>query len=237
MQAEENASNAVDHMSITHSARRINAIAQKIGAQTYLEIGVENGHTFMNVTIPKKVGVDPHLLIDHAAYQHGPVVLHKITSDEYFSAPRDRVDFDVVFIDGFHTFEQALRDFVSVLSMTHNSSVILVDDVIPSDVYSSLKTPEAALGHRRRAGGDGLAWHGDVFKLVFFVHDFMPTFSFATTANGQMLVWRQPRATFRPIINSIEHISRMTYFDMLERINIMNIVQEEDVILLQIPCQ
>jgi hypothetical protein len=60
---------------------------------------------------------------------------------------------------------------------------------------------------------------GDVFKVVFFLHDFFPNLSFATFQGGgnpQTIVWRAPRGEFKPIFNDVEAIKRMTYGDFVQ---------------------
>lgn len=99
----------------------------------YLEIGVGGG-ACLNAVAPHaaaSVGVDPHKPTQ-------PVGLSRFwqgTSDAYFDAllPGDR--FDVIFIDGDHSLEQATRDFENAVRHLVTGGVIYLHDVHPlSDV-------------------------------------------------------------------------------------------------------
>jgi hypothetical protein len=221
----------------THSSRRINALGRRMRAERYLEIGVAQGDTFLAVEVPERTAVDPAFRFDWEAQQDPPRTrLHQTTSDAFF-ALRKAGDpaYDLVFLDGLHVFPQTFRDFCSTLVATHDRSLIVIDDTVPNDVYSSLTNPRAAHRFRRRAGGRGLAWHGDIYKLVFAIHDFFPLLSFCTVATGgnpQTLVWRETRADFQPRFNSLETISRMDFFDMQRHRELMRMLPEEEALAL-----
>lgn len=213
-----------------HSARRIARIARHIGARSYLEIGVFRGKTFNSLQFERKVGVDPSFQFDVADFQRDGVEFHAVRSDEYFTSCGEKQQFDIVFIDGLHTFQQTFRDFCNSLACTHDRTVWLIDDVLPIDVYSAWPVEAEALKFRRRAGGDGPQWHGDVYKVVFALHDFFPMFSYVTitgSGNPQAVVWRAPRRDFSPLLNSLEAIERLTYFDLLNRLDVLNAKSEE----------
>lgn len=217
---------------ITHSARRLNALTSGLSAQTYLEIGVEKGLTFSDVAIETKHAVDPHFRFDWQTRQTATHHYYPVPSDTFFASYTGQ-PFDLVFLDGLHHFEQTLRDLMNVLVHSHERTIILIDDVFPSDVFSSLREHSDANQYRALAGGSGEAWHGDVFKVIFFIHDFLPTLSYATIENNgnrQTLVWKGPRKRFTPIFNSVETISRLTYFDLLKHQDIMHLMPEQEAI-------
>jgi hypothetical protein len=102
------------------------------------------------------------------------------TSDQFFAdMPVDQT-FDLVFIDGLHPFEQTYRDFCNSLLHTHPRSVLLIDDTLDNDVYSTITDYKWALKYQEAAGSKGRAWHGDIFKLVFALHDFYPGLNYRT---------------------------------------------------------
>ena len=221
-------------MRITHSARRINAITDKFVKSTYLEIGVHEGITFLGVDADRKVAVDPYFRFDTFAHgKDGKNDFFECTSDYFFSDIQKKIDItpDVIFLDGMHTFQQTLRDLLNCLAITHSESVIIVDDVFPVDVYSSLPSSADAHRFRARAGGDSLAWHGDVYKVVMFVHDFIPSLSYCTISSGgnpQTVLWKEPRMDFEPVFRSIEEVERMNFFDLLKQENLLNSVSEQE---------
>ncbi len=209
-----------------HSVRRIRRVSAHVGAQSYLEIGVNRGKTFLPLDFDVKVAVDPEFKFDVSTHQCDGVEFHSITSDEYFSLHGGQRKFDIIFLDGMHTFQQTFRDFCSSQSCAHDRTVWLIDDVIPSDVYSAWPSQGEAARFRRRDGVPPRgAWHGDVFKVVFAIHDFFPTVSYVTLKGGgnpQTLVWRTPRPGFAPVFSKMEDIERMGYFDLLKREAILN---------------
>ncbi len=210
--------------------RRISRIAYHLGARSYLEIGVFRGKTFNGLQFDRKVAVDPRFQFEVADFQREGVEFHATTSDAYFTSCAGSQKFDVFFLDGLHTFQQTFRDFCNSLACAHDRSVWLIDDVLPVDVYSAWPVESEALKFRRRAGGDGPQWHGDVFKVIFAIHDFFPTFSYVTitgSGNPQALVWKAPRGGFSPLLNSMEAIERLTYFDLLKRMEVLNAKAEE----------
>jgi hypothetical protein len=220
---------------ITHSSRRINAIARAIGASKYLEIGVAAGDTFFDVSVTDKTAVDPKFRFDVAENKGDDNLckFYEMGSDEYFINIHAEEKFDIVFIDGLHVFSQTFRDFCNSLSATHEDSVIIIDDTIPSDVYSSVPDMSLSLACRFREGGQGADWHGDVFKMIYAVHDFFPWLSYVTISNNgnpQTVIWRERRRFFRPRFDSFELISRMTWFDLQTNLDLANFETESEAI-------
>lgn len=211
------------------SSRRLNVLAEKLGAKSYLEIGVHRGRTFFHTSVAMKHAVDPKFKFDPAEFEDETTRFFAMTSDDYFRNHADGQKFDLVFLDGLHVFEQTFRDFCSALTLTHDRSVIIIDDTYPSDVYSAC--PDlAGASLRDQYGGTGRGWHGDIFKMIFAIHDFFPMLSYATINTGgnpQTLVWRQARQDFKPVLNSLEGVSRMTWFDLQRHLDTMNFIEEK----------
>jgi hypothetical protein len=218
-----------------HSARRINALAPLIGAKKYLEIGVLTGQTFLNVAIEERTGVDPSLHFDVAAVINDKTRLLPLTSDAFFAAEPLTSAFDVAFIDGMHTFEQVVRDFANAIVYTHRRSVIMLDDTLPNDVYSTNPDQAAGMKYRRAAGSQDISWHGDVFKTVFYLHDFWPSLNYRTitgSGNPQTLVWRAANTGRTARYNDLERISRLTFFDLMENLDVLQVCPEDEAIRL-----
>lgn len=132
----------------------------------YLEIGVFGGESLRLAREARVcVGVDPEprLGADDPLAAHVEVA----TSDAFFAGPRPRELFgaevvDLVFIDGMHLFEFALRDFINAEALAGPGSVIVMHDSLPRD---------AATASRERTSDD---WTGDVWKLVLCLLDHRP---------------------------------------------------------------
>jgi hypothetical protein len=220
---------------MTPAARRVNTLAHLLNGRRYLEIGVENGGTFRGVEMAERTGVDPVFLFDTSSLADEFTRFVPKTSDEFFATEPLFPSYDVIFIDGLHTFEQVVRDLSNVLLRTHRRSVIILDDTVPSDVYSALPEQSMAIKYRKAAGGSGGSWHGDVFKTVFYIHDFWPSLNYRTivdASNPQTLVWRANGVRRLPLFNSLEAICRLNYFHMRENMDVMQTAVEEEAIAL-----
>ena len=124
----------------------LNSIAEEIGAKSYLEIGVQEGITFNAISISKKTGVDPD--------PYSKATLH-ITSDMYFDLLDDDVKFDLIYVDGLHHWETALRDIDNAVKHLSKDGVIVVDDIAPRREEHQTREPSA------------IYWTGDVWKAWF----------------------------------------------------------------------
>jgi hypothetical protein len=210
------------------SVRRIRRIAKLIDATSYLEIGVNRGATFNALQFERKVAVDPNFLFEVSEFRKEGVEFHAMESDRYFTDHGASRKFDIIFIDGLHTFQQTFRDFCNSLCCSHDRTVWLIDDVFPSDVYSAWQNQREAIEFRRRAGGGGIKWHGDVFKVLFVIHDYFPLLSYITLreGNAQSIVWKSPRDGFSRAFAGLEAIERLGYFDLLRKTELLNLMPE-----------
>lgn len=218
-----------------HSSRRINFLAKHLGAKNYLEVGVCRGHTFLRVDIPRKIAVDPNFQFDFKPHGKDQVEFIQETSDEYFLKKVGAEQFDIIFLDGLHKFEQTFRDFANATAHGHRDTIWIIDDTVPIDVYSSLPEQRDARRFRKECapGEFKPAWHGDVYKVVFAIHDFFPAYSYATIhdqGNPQTVVWQRPRENFAPLFNDFEKISRLDFFDMKKHAQVFNYASEKDVL-------
>lgn len=126
--------------------------------QTYLEIGVASGRSAALASAGTRVvGIDPHPMIETGIDAHAR--LYPTTSDRFFDRWNilDELDtnaLDLVFLDGLHTFEQALMDFIHVEPFGDHRTIVAVHDCLPVA--------------RRIASSKRLTkqWCGDVWKIV-----------------------------------------------------------------------
>lgn len=195
----------------------INQLGRVNGASSYLEIGVARGMTFRKVNVNHRCGVDPEFRFDFHALEDDKTSFYQLSSDEFFSGLDSSKKFDLIFIDGLHTFEQTLRDFNNAMCHAHDQTIIIIDDVCPKSVYAAHRLQREAAIFRRMDGLDDPSWMGDVYKVIFFLHDFYPQFTYATMLenHGQTVVWKKKRESFRPMFSGVEEISRSGYLDYL----------------------
>lgn len=123
----------------------IQGLIDKHGYKTYLEIGVNTpkqpGYSHDSIQIAIKEGVDPN--VD---------TTYKMTSDVFFRENSNK--YDIIFIDGDHTYEQCYRDIVNSLAILNEGGTIVVHDTNPPTEQTT------------RIPRETDAWHGDVWKAI-----------------------------------------------------------------------
>ena len=104
------------------------SLLDELGAKSFLEIGVGKGHVHDAIEVENKVGVDPYPICDVET-------VLEMLSDEFFRQNAQR--FDLIFIDGDHSFEQSRRDFYNSTEALNDHGVILMHDI------DQLNSPES----------------------------------------------------------------------------------------------
>lgn len=177
----------------THSSVRVNRYACSVSSATsYLEIGVEYGYTLEAVTLPRRVAVDPRPAFSLDSLPSGLTVF-STTSDMFFETLDEEITFDIIFLDGLHTYQQTYRDLMNSLLHVGRRSVIIIDDVVPSDYISSIPDPVASIKERATHRESDVRWHGDVFRIISVLRDHHPELQFRTivgAGNEQTVLWK-----------------------------------------------
>jgi hypothetical protein len=109
----------------------------------YLEIGcAKKNPLYDSVPVADKTGVDPEV--------GGNM---RMTSDEFFSINTKK--FDVIFIDGLHTYQQVRIDTINAMKCLKEGGWIAFHDMLPGNWKQQ---------HVPRIQG---SWNGDVWKIAF----------------------------------------------------------------------
>ena len=120
--------------------------------KNYLEVGCDKDENFSKINVEKKIGVDP--------LKGGTL---RMTSDDFFKKNDEK--FDLIFLDGLHTYEQTIKDIDNSLKFLNNHGVVIIHDCLPKKIWNQI-VPRV-YGH----------WNGDVWKAI--VHS--RTYSYADT--------------------------------------------------------
>ena len=120
--------------------------------KNYLEVGCDKDENFSKINVEKKIGVDP--------LKGGTL---RMTSDDFFKKNNEK--FDLIFLDGLHTYEQTIKDIDNSLKFLNNHGVVIIHDCLPKKIWNQI-VPRV-YGH----------WNGDVWKAI--VHS--RTYSYADT--------------------------------------------------------
>lgn len=145
----------------------LQALHDMLRPQVYLEVGVQHGTSLRLSRAPvQSIGIDPYPLVKLP--MKGGHEVHELTSDEYFRRNREegtpaiRQRIDLAFIDGMHLVENALRDFANIEALSHDKTVIVFDDVLPTTVE---------MAAREQCAGD---WTGDVWRVYDILRERRP---------------------------------------------------------------
>ena len=128
----------------SHLPSRIEIIQKIINKQSYksyLEVGCDNDENFSRILVENKIGVDP--------LKGGTL---RMTSDEFFS--NNKIFFDIIFLDGLHTYEQTIKDIDNSLKFLNTKGTIIIHDCLPKKIWNQI-VPRM-YGH----------WNGDVWKAI-----------------------------------------------------------------------
>lgn len=144
----------------------LNYLIERYGLKSYLEIGVQNRVNFDKIACNVKIGVDPNEDTDFM-----------MTSDEYFETQNN--PFDLIFIDGLHTDEQAKRDFENALRCLNDHGFIVLHDCLPTEEKYTTVPRETKI------------WYGTVYKFAMTLCNY-DGISYATWNNdcGCCVVWK-----------------------------------------------
>ncbi len=121
----------------------VNLLVSKYRDPSYLEIGCGANVLFDSVPVQKKIGVDPS--------SGGNV---RKTSDAFFES--NDIQFDVIFVDGLHTYEQVRRDVINAILSIRTGGWIALHDMLPSN-WAEQHIPIVSIR----------SWTGDVWKVAF----------------------------------------------------------------------
>lgn len=151
---------------------------------TYVEIGVSTGNSLALAEPPTlAIGIDPEPMAGSTL--KADTYLCAGTSDDFFSRDGARAlaghTVKLAFVDGLHTFEQSLRDFINLEAHCGDRSVILLHDTVPLDEPTQRRERVATF------------WTGDVWKIVVALRTYRPdldVFTIATQPTGLTVVTR-----------------------------------------------
>jgi len=127
----------------------INLLINKNNYESYLEIGIGDGGNFTQINCKTKISVDPH----PECYKLNPTF--KMTSDEFFKINKQK--FDIIFVDGLHTFEQTYIDIKNALSCLNENGIVLAHDTLPPSEYHQREPDQYKIGE---------AWNGTCWKAI-----------------------------------------------------------------------
>jgi hypothetical protein len=137
---------------------------EKLQPVLYLEIGVDQGLSLARAK-GQAIGVDPRPQLDLKVSLPATSQILPLSSDAYFRTIKGSALVPapgLVFIDGMHLFEFALRDFMNVERHSAPGTLVVIDDIYPCHPVQAVR--------RRKSG----AWAGDIWKLHSVLRELRP---------------------------------------------------------------
>jgi len=189
-------------MSEFHYLDYLMHIHNVIKPKTYLEIGVDNGRSFL-LSSPESycVGVDPAPKLTEAISDTQKIVSK--TSDDFFKKSSQTIKdeffsgncVEFAFLDGMHQFEFTLRDFLNTEKICCSDSTIVLHDCYPLNELTAKRDRETSF------------WSGDVWKVVPALKKYRPDLDIKTLPlrpTGLCVIENlNPNFTMSQSINSI----------------------------------
>tara|TARA_B100001248_G_scaffold95009_1_gene70537 strand:+ start:457 stop:1134 length:678 start_codon:yes stop_codon:yes gene_type:complete len=182
----------------------IQNIINKQNYQNYLEIGCDKNENFSKIKIKNKIGVDP--------LQGGTI---RKTSDEFFNSNTEK--FDIIFLDGLHTYEQTIKDINNSLKFIKSSGVIVIHDCLPKKIWNQI-VPRI-YGH----------WNGDVWKAIVHSRTYQNADTYTCIADhGLGLIFKRKNKNLLEI--KIKEFKKLKFSDYYKNHKIfMNPISHEKI--------
>ena len=186
---------------------------------SYLEIGVRNGENYFAIDAHRKFGVDPNYFFAKRALMRSWLrrnnwtqKMFRCTSDYFFLKQANRIcskqKFDLIFVDGMHTYEQSLMDAINGLRFLKPDGIIVFHDCNPWSKESA--EPTIPLGK--------VSWNGDVWKTIchFRRHsDFFECFTYEADEGLGVLKIREGVSDLTaPKIAPLSTIKNLSFDDL-----------------------
>ena len=186
----------------------IQKIINKNKFTDYLEIGCDQDINFSKINIKNKIGVDP--------VSGGNI---KLTSDDFFKSNIKM--FDCIFIDGLHTYDQAIKDIKNSIKFLVPNGVIILHDCLPNKIWNQI-VPRI-YGH----------WNGDVWKSIVETRTLQNIDTYTCKADhGLGIIINRPNKNILDIkIENFKKLKFRDYYNNHEKyMNIIEVSELEKII-------
>ncbi len=218
-------------------AEVIQKILDKKKAHKYLEIGVEFGYNFFPIKVRYKTAVDPNFQFPKerrkkwAFRKKHPLVIktnfYELSSDSYFASLKNDRKFDVVFIDGLHTYEQSLKDVQHSLKHLKDDGVIVMHDCNPSNEAAAYPADSYEHAISLNLPGWTDEWAGETWKTICYLRSNRKDLNIFVLDCDYGLGIITKRKANNSLILSDKDIDKMSYVEFLQNKNeLLNLKDE-----------
>jgi len=175
----------------------IQSLIDTFNYSSYLEIGVNRGYCFFNVRCNLKTAVDPKF--------------------------KNKSRFDIIFIDGLHTFHQSYIDLLNAMKVLNHDGMILLHDCSPISEASAQDVASIAEARKHpEYAGD---WSGAVWKSIVKFRKEFPKISVAVVdADHGVAIIAPDRDNYKKLSGNFK-VEDLTYQHLeLNRKELLNLV-------------
>ena len=155
----------------------IQHIIKKKNYKNYLEIGCHSNEVFDKICI-EKIGVDPVSGGNYRGF-----------SDDFFK--KNKINFDCIFIDGLHEYDQVRRDIVNSIKVLNRNGMIILHDCLPPSI------------NHQRVPRTRYSWNGDVWKAIVEIRTWEHVDTYTVLADQGLGVIKHKKNTDKLDLNNI----------------------------------
>ena len=213
----------------------IQGVFRKTNFTTYLEIGTENGLSFLPIRCKYKIAVDPIFNISKKSKLKWLIKNPYNIRNRYFEETSDvffqKREFlltklgklDVVLIDGLHTFQASLIDVLNSLKYLNSKGIIIMHDCLPPHKAAALPTDQFPNEEQKKIDGWTGEWCGDVWKSIIYLRRNLYELLDVSVINtdyglGVIRIKNKIDRNLEIDEESFNTINKMTYEDLLENV-------------------
>ncbi|MGJ8666531.1 MAG: class I SAM-dependent methyltransferase [Patiriisocius sp.] len=147
----------------------------------YLEIGTYTGISLLPAKAWNKIAIDPKFKISRKrklkwALKNTTNLTNRFfekTSDAFFAENKaylkKRAPFDLMFVDGLHTFRASLQDVLNCLSYLDKDGIVMMHDCFPPNEVAALPANSFQEVKNMKLEGFTFEWCGDVWKTIYYL--------------------------------------------------------------------
>ena len=172
--------------------------------KNYLEIGCDRDENFSKIKIENKTGVDP--------LQGGTL---RMTSNNFFI--KNNKNFDLIFLDGLHTYEQTIKDINNSLKILNKDGVIIIHDCLPKKIWNQI-VPRI-YGHL----------NGDVWKAIVHSRTYSSADTYTCIADhGLGIIFKRKNRNQLDLKKNFKNLKFSDYYENHKEF--MNLISHEELL-------
>lgn len=157
-------------------------IIDKNNFKHYLEIGTFRGSSLLPLKCKNKIAIDPFFKIPRQEkikwkfknFSNVNNKYYEMTSDEFFNSKKllgKHAPFQLVFVDGLHTFKASLIDVLNSISCLSENGFIVMHDCLPPHKPAATPANSAYDARMKNFGEWPGDWCGDVWKTIVYLKE------------------------------------------------------------------